>query len=103
MAEVLETFVAEERSAFFEKIDPELAADILVEFDEEERGELVATYSAEEIAQELVGNMDSDDAADMLSELPEDMTKEVLSQVEDVEQAKKLPNYLLTKKILRVP
>ena len=34
MAEVLETFVAEERSAFFEKIDPELAADILVEFDE---------------------------------------------------------------------
>ena len=42
MAEVLETFVAEERSAFFEKIDPELAADILVEFDEEERGELVA-------------------------------------------------------------
>ena len=37
MAEVLESFNAEERSQFFEKINPELAADIIVEFDEEER------------------------------------------------------------------
>ena len=94
MAEVLESFNAEERSQFFEKINPELAADIIVEFDEEERGELVATYSSEEIAQELVGNMDSDDAADMLSELPDELTREVLSRVEDVEQAKKIAQLL---------
>jgi len=94
MAEALEFFNAEERSQFFEKINPELAADIIVEFDEEERGELVATYSSEEIAQELVGNMDSDDAADMLSELPDELTREVLSRVEDVEQAKKIAQLL---------
>jgi len=94
MAEALESFNAEERSQFFEKINPELAADIIVEFDEEERGELVATYSSEEIAQELVGNMDSDDAADMLSELPDELTREVLSRVEDVEQAKKIAQLL---------
>ena len=94
MAEVLESFNAEERSQFFEKINPELAADIIVEFDEEERGELVATYSSEEIAQELVGNMDSDDAADMLSELPDELTREVLSRVEDAEQAKKIAQLL---------
>ena len=94
IAEVLESFNAEERSQFFEKINPELAADIIVEFDEEERGELVATYSSEEIAQELVGNMDSDDAADMLSELPDELTREVLSRVEDVEQAKKIAQLL---------
>ena len=94
IAEVLETFVPEERAQIFEKLDAALAADVLVEFDEEERGELIAAYSSEEIAQELVGNMDSDDAADMLSELSEDLTKEVLSQVEDVEQAKKIAQLL---------
>lgn len=94
IAEVLESFEQEERELFFEKLDPELAADILVEFDEEERSEMVATYSSEEIAQELVVNMDSDDAADMLSELSDKRTKEVLSQVEDIEQAKKIAQLL---------
>ena len=94
IAEVLETFESEERSLIFEKLSPEMAADVLVELDQDERAELVAGYSSEEIAQELVGNMDSDDAADLLSELSDDLTKEVLSQVEDVEQAKRIAQLL---------
>ena len=94
LAEVLETFEQEERSLIFEKLSPEMAADVLVELDQDERIELIASYSSEEIAQELVGNMDSDDAADLLSELSDDLTREVLSQVEDVEQAKRIAQLL---------
>jgi magnesium transporter len=52
------------------------------------------SYTSEDIAHELVENMDSDDAADMLSELSEELTKEVLSKVDDVEQAKKIAQLL---------
>ena len=52
LAEVLETLEEEERTFIFEKLSPEMAADVLVEFDQDERIELIASYSSEEIAQE---------------------------------------------------
>ncbi len=89
IAEALEAWPLDKIERFLESLEAELVADVLVEIDEDIRTKLLRSYSSEDIAHELVENMDSDDAADMLSELSEELTKEVLSQVEDVEQAKK--------------
>ena len=94
IAEALEAWDLEKIEFFLEKLDAELVADILVEIDEDIRTDLLKSYTSEDIAHELVENMDSDDAADMLSELSEELTKEVLSQVEDVEQAKNIAQLL---------
>lgn len=94
IAEVLESLDLDEIEPFLERLDTELVADILVEIDEDIRADLLKSYTSEDIAHELVENMDSDDAADMLSELSEERTKEVLSKVDDVEQAKKIAQLL---------
>ena len=94
IAEALEAWDLEKIEFFLEKLDAELVADILVEIDEDIRTDLLKSYTSEDIAHELVENMDSDDAADMLSELSEERTKEVLSKVDDVEQAKNIAQLL---------
>ena len=94
IAEALEAWPLDKIERFLESLEAELVADVLVEIDEDIRTKLLRSYSSEDIAHELVENMDSDDAADMLSELSEELTKEVLSQVEDVEQAKKIAQLL---------
>jgi magnesium transporter len=75
-----------EASYLYELTDDDIAADVLLELDEETREDLLATFSTKEIAEQL-DNMDSDDAADVINELPEEIQEEVLSQIEDIEQA----------------
>jgi magnesium transporter len=70
----------------YELLDDEIAPNVLLELDDDNREELLATFSSKQIAEQL-DNMDSDDAADVISELPEDIQEEVLSHIEDVEQA----------------
>ena len=94
IAEALEARELHEIESFLDQLDAELVADILVEIDEDVRSQLLKTYTSEDIAHELVENMDSDDAADMLSELSEELTIEVLSKVDDKEQAKKIAHLL---------
>lgn len=70
-----------------------VAADVLLELEDEKREELLSTFSTKEIA-EQIDNMDSDDAADVINELPEDIQDEVLSQIEDIEQASDIADLL---------
>ncbi|HQQ94258.1 MAG TPA: magnesium transporter [Bacteroidia bacterium] len=67
-------------------LDEDLAPKVLLELDDDQREDLLTTFSAKQIA-EQVDNMDSDDAADVIGELPEEMQEEVLSHLEDIEQA----------------
>lgn len=94
LAEIIEDFEVVEGQSIIERLEPEMAADVLVEIDEDLRAGLLATYTTAEIADEIVGNMESDDAADLLSELSEEVTREVLSKVDDIEQAKKIAQLL---------
>ncbi len=70
----------------YELLDDETAPEVLLELDDDQREDLLATFSSKQIA-EQVDNMDSDDAADLIAELPEDIQEEVLSHMEDIEQA----------------
>lgn len=70
----------------YELLDDETAPNVLLELDEDKREDLLTTFSAKQIA-EQVDNMDSDDAADVIGELPEEIQEEVLSHLEDIDQA----------------
>ncbi|MEN8958196.1 MAG: magnesium transporter, partial [Flavobacteriales bacterium] len=50
------------------------------------RIEFLEALSAKEIAEQM-DNMDSDDAADIMAEIPEERQEEVISQIEDPQQA----------------
>ena len=86
IALILDRLDIDEANYLYDLLDEELAADCLLEMEEEKREALLATFSTKEIAEQL-DNMDSDDAADVVNELPEDIQDEVLSHIEDLEQA----------------
>jgi len=70
----------------YELLDDETAPNVLLELDDEKREDLLTTFSSKQIAEQL-DNMQSDDAADVIAELPEEIQEEVLSHIEDIEQA----------------
>ncbi|MBL7913243.1 MAG: magnesium transporter [Bacteroidia bacterium] len=70
----------------YELLDDEIAPNVLLELDDDKREDLLTTFSSKQIAEQL-DNMQSDDAADVIAELPENRQEEVLSHIEDIEQA----------------
>lgn len=76
----------DQASYLYEILDDDVAPIVLLELDDDKREELLATFSSKEIA-EQIDNMDSDDAADVISELPKKIQEEVLSHIEDIDQA----------------
>lgn len=93
IASVLNQLELEEAKHIYHLMDEEVAADVLLEMEEDKREELLSTFSTKEIAEQL-DNMESDDAADVISELPEEIQDEVLSQIEDIEQASDIADLL---------
>lgn len=75
-------------------MDGEKAADVLMELEEEDRHKLLKELPTEVIAKQFVDNMETDDAVDLMRELDEDVQDEILSHIEDVEQAGDIVNLL---------
>ncbi|MGZ3904930.1 MAG: magnesium transporter, partial [Bacteroidia bacterium] len=86
IAEIINQLRDSEAAYIYELLDEEIAPNVLLELDDDMRERLLATFSTKEIA-EQIDNMDSDDAADVISELPQNIQEEVLSHIEDIEQA----------------
>ncbi len=93
IAQVLNRLDLEESSYLYDLLDEELAADALLEMEDEKREAFLATFSTKEIAEQL-DNMESDDAADVINELPENIQEEVLAQIEDIDQASDIADLL---------
>jgi len=87
IAEILDELSNEHAKAFYQLLDQELAADVLVELEEDTRERFLASLSSKEIAEQFIENLESDDAADIIQELPENIKEEVISHIEDVDQA----------------
>ena len=83
IAEIVHELEFKNASFLFELLEDNIAADVLVELEDDIREDLLKIHSSKEIAEEFVDNMDSDDAADIISELPENKKQEVLSHLED--------------------
>ena len=87
IAEILKELNNERAQFVFLLLDNEKASDVLAEIDEEERAQFLESIPAETIARRFIDNMDSDDAADVVSSMPNEQQHEVLSHLEDLEQA----------------
>lgn len=87
IAELLEELPAEDTLFLYRQLPGTLAADVLMEMDEDERKDVLDLLTDEEIADTFLTHMDTDDAADLLQELDQDKQEAILSHVDDIEQA----------------
>jgi len=89
IAEILDEISTREAKYIFQLLPEETSADVLVELEDDVRERFLQALSSEEIADQLIDNIDSDDAADVIGELPEEIQSEVIAKIEeeDPEQA----------------
>lgn len=87
IAEVMDDLNIDEAKFIYLLLDGEKASDVLIEIDEDDRRRFLKVLPPEMIATRFIEYMDSDDAADVVAGLDEDVQKEVLNEIEDVEQA----------------
>ncbi|GAA4842095.1 magnesium transporter [Algivirga pacifica] len=69
-----------------ELLGPDVRADVISDLEEDIRIEFLKQYTAEEVA-EVIDHLDSDDAVDLLNEQPIKAREEVLTAIQDSEQA----------------
>lgn len=94
LAEILDQLDLKEAQYLFERLEPELAAEVVLEVPEDRRDDLLQNYTGKEIAEELIEHIDSDDAADVIAELPDEVREEVLANIEDSDQRDEITELL---------
>lgn len=94
IAEIMDAVNLEEAQYIYRLLEGEVASDVLLEIAEDDRQKLLEELPAETIARLYLENMDTDDAADVVGELPEDKQEEVLSLMEDLEHAGEIVDLL---------
>ncbi|MEG1587468.1 MAG: magnesium transporter, partial [Bacteroidales bacterium] len=87
IAELYQALDLEEAEYIYTLLDPEVAADVLAELDDDDRKKLLSHLPHEVIAQHVIQNMDTDDAVDLMRDLNEEEQEEILSHIDDMEQA----------------
>lgn len=95
VASVLEVFDTDARIAVFQLIpDPERQANILSHLNKKCQLEIAHVYEIEKL-QKFLGFMDSDDAADLLGNLPEELSQLVLSGLnrDELQEVEELMSY----------
>ncbi len=86
IAETLNRLDEEEVQYLWKLIDVETRGDVLIELEEDVRESLLAQLTDHEIATEVLEQIDSDDAADVVSELPEDRAQQVIEQLDNADR-----------------
>lgn len=94
IAELFQNLVPEEMQEVLELLPKDEAVSTLSSLDEDLRIKLLKLYTPDYISKEFVDYMDSDDAADMLNELPADMAEEIIALLTDDEQARNVTSLL---------
>lgn len=87
IAEIYDELNIEETKFLFLLLDSETASDVLAELEEDDRERFLKLVPGDVIAKQFIKKMDSDDAADVIGELSQEKKEEVLSHIDDVEQA----------------
>lgn len=95
IAEFMDDLNLEEAKYLYTLLEKEEAAAVLMELEEDIRERFLESFSTQEIAREFIDNLDSDDAADLIAELPDHMRDEVLFHVEDRKQAQNIADLLV--------
>ena len=94
IAEVINNLSEKEANYLYQLIDDEKSALVLIELEEDIREHLLSNLSSKEIAKEVIKNLESDDATDVILELPQQQKNEVISLIEDDEYASDITDLL---------
>ncbi len=94
VARLLESLPLQERAVVWEIIDPENEGDVLVEVNEEVRDGLIKGMGTDQLVAATEG-MELDDLADLVADLPEAVTQEVLRSLghQDRERLNRVMSY----------
>ncbi len=87
IASLLESLPQKERDRVWEQLDAEQHTDVLAEAEDAVRASRMAQMNAEELAA-VAQDVDLDDAADILQDLPEDLVDEVLLSMDQQNRAR---------------
>ncbi len=94
IAEVFDELDIEEARFVYLHLNGEVRSDVLIEMEDDTRERYLKALTGEEIATQFIKEMDSDDAADVIGELPEQKQEEILQHIQDVEQAGEIVDLL---------
>ena len=94
IAEIIVNLQPDEAKFVLDLFREEKSADILIELEDDFRERLLDNLSSKEIVEEVIDNLDSDDAADVIQELSNEKQKEVLSNIINPQQASHLADLL---------
>ena len=94
IAEILDSVSSEEAQFIYRQLDTKISSTVLVELEEDVREKFLASLSAKEIAVQLE-SIDSDDAVDIIQDLPDYRKQRVISQLEDLELAEDIAELLI--------
>jgi magnesium transporter len=87
IGDLLESLPVAKRLAVWEMTDPDLDGEVLVDVNDEVRGTLIRGSTPEELIQ-AVGDLELDDLADILDDLPNEVTSKVLSAMTQQDRAR---------------
>lgn len=94
IAEIYDELNIEEAKFTFLLLEKEIAADVLAELEEDNRKKFLRVMPPNILAERFIEYMDSDDAADVIQQLPEDKQERVLSHVKDDEHVEDIKDLL---------
>jgi magnesium transporter len=94
IAEILDRVNLQQALYLYAGLEPELGAEAMLELDEDVREKLLSNLSSKQIADDIIDNIDSDDAADVIGELPENKQEEVINAIGDLDHARDIKNLL---------
>ena len=95
LAEIIEYLSAEQAKYFYKQIKNEQdSAAVLIELEDNTRENLIEDLSAKKIAEKVIDNLATDDAADIIGELSEIKKDQVLSHIEDFQHASGISDLL---------
>lgn len=82
IAELLDHLSDEQVQYLWKLIQKDERGEVLIELEDDVRETVLASLTNREIAEEVLENIESDDAADVVSELPEERAEEVIAQLD---------------------
>ena len=86
ICEILTEIAIEESKYVFDMLSSDIAADVLVELEEDFRVDFMEYFSISELAH-FIEILDSDDGADLLNEMSSQRREEILEQIKNEEKA----------------
>ena len=87
VAHLIESSPPKARKILWELVDKELEGEVLQYLSEELQSHFLSDMSAAEVV-DMTADLDTDDVADMLQQLPERVTQEVLNSMDQVDRAR---------------